>query len=185
MTVSHLRPKRSWPLFVLAAGGFVPALGLFLGAAAVTWGLVSSRPRALLAAMIGGAGALLNVAGGMAMAWRMEGTPGFAEARAVTTRRDLARLVGALEEYRVANGRYPGKLEVFTELPLSLKLVNIHDNSSGVFRMPHTYQYRLASDGRTYVLSAVGRDGVPGTADDILPSLPDSADRRSGSRPTD
>ena len=39
---------------MLAAGGFIPALGLVLGAAAATWGLVSSRPRALLAAMIEG-----------------------------------------------------------------------------------------------------------------------------------
>jgi hypothetical protein len=90
-------PKRSWPLFVLAAAGFIPAFGLFFGAAALTWGLVSSRPRAMLAGMIGGAGALLNLAGGAIVIWRMQDTPAFAEANAASARRDLARLVGALE----------------------------------------------------------------------------------------
>ena len=167
---------------MLAASGFLPALGLFLGAAAATWGLISSRPRAMLAATIGGAGALLNLAGGVAMVWRMERTPRFAAARTLTTGRDLARLVGALEEYRGANGRYPLRLEVFGELPLSLKLVNIHDNSSTVFGVPHTYQYRLAPDGRTYALFGVGTDRKPGTADDVFPALPDSVARRSGYR---
>jgi hypothetical protein len=71
---------------------------------------------------------------------------------------------------------------VFTELPLSLKLVNIQDNSAGVFRMPQSYQYRLAPGGRTYVLFAVGSDGRPGTPDDVFPVLPDSVARRSGYR---
>ncbi|MEP6688751.1 MAG: hypothetical protein ABJC36_10415 [Gemmatimonadales bacterium] len=185
MTAPQPHSKRSWPLFVLAGGGFIPALGLFLGAAAVSWGLVSSRPRAMLAAMIGAAGALLNLAGGMLIVWRMEGTPAFTAASSVSASRDLARLVGVLEEYRGANGRYPARLEVFAELPLVLKLVNIQDNSSGVFRRPHNYQYRVAPDGRTYALSAVGGDGKPGTADDIFPSLPDSVARRSGYRAAD
>lgn len=184
MSDSSARPRRSWPLFVLAGGGFIPAVGLFLGAAAVTWGLVSSRPRAMLAALIGGAGALLNMAGGMVIVWRMQGTPVIAAANADVARRDLARLVGALEQYHVTNARYPRGLQVFTELPLSLKLVNIQDNSAGALRiMPHPYQYRLAPDGRTYVLFAVGADGKPGTDDDVVPALADSVARRTGYRP--
>jgi hypothetical protein len=184
MPNTSARPKRSWPLFALAASGFIPALGLFLGAAALTWGLVSSRPRAMLAALIGGAGALLNMAGGMVIVWRMQGTPVIVAANAATARRDLGRLVGALEQYHVTNARYPRELRVFTELPLSLKLVNIQDHSAGGFRiMPHPYQYRLAPDGRTYVLFAVGADGKPGTDDDVVPVLADSAARRSGYRP--
>jgi hypothetical protein len=184
MTDPRPRVKRSWPLFVLAAGAFIPALGLFLGAAAVTWGLVSSRPRAMLAVVIGGAGALLNLIGGVVAVWRMQREPWFAAANADGASRDLARLVGALEEYRAGNGRYPHGLQVFTELPLSLKLVNIQDNSAGVFRlMPHPYQYRLAPDGRSYALFAVGADGKPGTVDDVVPALADSVARRSGYRP--
>src|SRR2546429_6979440 len=56
--------KRSWPLLVLGACAFVPGFGIFFGAAAVTWGLVSDRPRAKLGVILGGAGALLNLVGG-------------------------------------------------------------------------------------------------------------------------
>jgi hypothetical protein len=176
--------KRSWPLLALAAGAFIPMLGLFLAAAAVTWGLVSSRPRALLAAAIGAAGGLLNLLGGVLFVWRMQGDPVYAATTAAMSGRDLARLVGALEQYHVTNARYPRELQVFTELPLSLKLVNIQDNSASVFRiMPRPYQYRLAPDGRTYVLFAVGADGKPGTDDDVVPALADSVARRTGYRP--
>jgi hypothetical protein len=175
--------KRSWPLVVLAAGAFIPVLGFFLAAAAVTWGLVSSRPRALLAAAIGGAGGLLNLVGGVLYIWQVQGDPVYTATTAAISGRDLVRLVGAIEEYRVANGRYPGELAVFTRFPLSLKLVNIQDNSVGAFRMPRSYQYQPASDGRSYTLFAVGPDGKPGTGDDVFPLLPDSVARRSGYRP--
>jgi hypothetical protein len=174
--------KRSWPLLALAAGGFIPALGLFLGAAALTWGLVSSRPRAMLAAAIGATGGLLNLAGGMLLVWRMQGDPAYDAANAAMSSRDLTRLVSAIEEYRGANGRYPGELAVFTRFPLSLKLVNINDNSVGTFKMPRAYQYQRASDGRTYTLFAVGPDAKPGTSDDIFPALSDSVAKRSGYR---
>ena len=175
--------KRSWPLLVLAAGAFIPALGLFLGAAAVTWGLVSSRPRAMLAAAIGGAGGLLNLVGAVLFVWRVQGDPVYTATTAAMSGRDIVRLVGALEEYRGANGRYPGELAVFTRFPLSLKLVSVRDNSVGTFTMPREYQYHRAPDGRTYTLFAVGPDGKPGTSDDIFPSLPDSVAKRSGYRP--
>ena len=175
--------KRSWPLLALAAGAFIPVLGLFLAAAAVTWGLLSSRPRALLAAVIGGAGGLLNLAGGVLYVWQVQGDPVYTATTAAISGRDLARLVGALEEYRSTNGRYPGELAVFTRLPLSLKLVNVNDNSIGAFKMPRVYQYQPAPDGRSYTLFAVGPDGKPGTGDDVFPTLPDSVARRSGYRP--
>jgi hypothetical protein len=55
------RTKRSWPLFLLAGSSFLPGFGLFFGAVAATWGLVSDRPRAMLAAGVGATGALLNL----------------------------------------------------------------------------------------------------------------------------
>ena len=51
--------KRSWPLVLLAGCSFIPGCGLLFGAAGVSWGLVSDRPRARLAVVLGAAGALL------------------------------------------------------------------------------------------------------------------------------
>lgn len=177
-----VKPKRAWPLFVLAGSSFVPGIGLFLGAAAVTWGLISDRPRAILAAAIGAGGALLNLVGGLLLVWSLGRNPAYASTGERAARRDLAKLVGALEDYRQEQDHYPARLAAFTQLPYSLRLINIQDFSAGMFRRPREYQYSLAPDGRTYTLFAVGADGESGTPDDLYPDLPDSVARRSGYR---
>src|SRR4051812_5282085 len=50
--VSMLTPKRSWPLLLLAGCSLLPGFGLLFGAAGVSWGLVSDRPRARLAVVL-------------------------------------------------------------------------------------------------------------------------------------
>src|SRR2546425_9913074 len=60
--------KRSWPLLGLGACPFVPGFGIFFGAAAVTWALLSARPRAQWGGLLGGEGALLHVGGGAVLA---------------------------------------------------------------------------------------------------------------------
>jgi len=174
--------KRAWPLFLVAGASFIPGIGVILGAAAVTWALISDRPRALVAAGLGAAGALLNMLGAGVLAWRLGSNPIYAEAGAARARRDLAKVVVALETYQQEQGRYPSSLEAFTQLPYSLRLVNIQDFSAGVFSRPREYHYDLAPDGRSYTLFAVGPDGRAGTADDLFPDLSDSLARRSGYR---
>src|ERR1051326_2435112 len=52
------RPQASWPLLVVAACSFLPGLGFFFAAGAVSWALLSSRPRRRppLALGVGGGG---------------------------------------------------------------------------------------------------------------------------------
>jgi hypothetical protein len=114
------KPKRAWPLFLLAGAAFLPGFGVLFGA--------------------------------------------------------------AIEAYHREQGRYPVRLATFTQLPYSLRLINIQDFSVGVFSRPREYRYDLAPDGRTYTLFAVGADGRPGTADDLFPELPDSVVGHSGYR---
>jgi uncharacterized RDD family membrane protein YckC len=166
--------KRSWPLLLLAACAFLPGIGLFFAAAAVTWGLVSDRPRARLAVGLGGAGGLLNLIGSVLLVWSISDNPRFAASNAASAKRDLTKLVAAIEDYRKTEGVYPPDLTVFTRLPLSLKLVNVQDFSAGVFHRPRMYQYRRSSDGRAYDVYGVGMDGKPGTGDDVRLNLPDS-----------
>jgi hypothetical protein len=136
----------------------------------------------MLAAGVGAAGALLNLLGGVLLVWHVERGPTYAAVGERSARRDLARLVGALEAYRDQRGHYPARLAAFTELPYSLQLVNIQDFSAGIFARPREYQYELAPDGQTYMLAAVGIDGEPGTSDDVYPDLPDSVAQHSGYR---
>src|SRR6266566_875006 len=67
--------KRSWPLLALGACAFLPGFGLLFAAAAVTWGLVSDRPRARWGVILGGAGALLNLVGGAVLVARFQHAP--------------------------------------------------------------------------------------------------------------
>jgi hypothetical protein len=161
--------KRSWPLLLLSCCSLIPGLGFLFGAAGVSWGLVSDRPRARLAVGLGATGALLNLVGGGLLMWHLQAQPGYAPVYAASSRADLNKLVAAIEGYRRETGAYPARLSVFAQLPYSLKLVNISDFSGGVFRRPREYQYELSPDGRRYTLYGVGADGQPGTADDVYP----------------
>jgi hypothetical protein len=162
--------KRSWPLVLLAGCSLIPGFGLLFGAAGVSWGLVSDRPRARLAVVLGATGALLNLIGGGLLLWHLQGQPAYASVNAASSRADLNKLVAAIEGYHKDTGAYPARLTVFAQLPYSLKLVNIQDFSAGVFRLPRQYQYELSPDGRGYTLYGVGADGQPGTDDDVYPA---------------
>ncbi len=77
-------------------------------------------------------------------------------------------------------------LRLLVGIPIPTHFINIYDHSQGVFfPLFRLYEYHLSSDGTTYDLFAVGPDGVPHTADDIRPDLPDSLSRRSGYRPAE
>ena len=175
--------KRSWPLLALGACAFVPGFGIFFGAAAVTWGLVSDRPRAKVGVILEGVGALLNLVGGAVLVGRFEHTPVVERSRIEMTRRDLGAVVLELERYRERTGRYPATLQQLVGQPIPLRLLNIYDQTAGIFVFPRVYEYHLAADGSSYDLFALGRDGKPGTADDVRPALPDSLLRGTGYRP--
>jgi hypothetical protein len=147
----------------VAGLAFVPVLGLFFGAGAVTWALISDRPRAKLSLVIAATGALLNVAVPMFVVLTMQHGEAFARVEAQQTREDLTKLVFALQDYRGRAGRY---------------------HAPGLLRVPRFYEYHLSADGESYDLFSVGPDGVPHTADDIRPDLPDSLRGRAGYRPT-
>lgn len=176
-------PKPKWPLFFLAWLSLVPILGFFIGSVAAGWGLVSSRPRALVAAGIGAGGALLNLVAMIALSaiTLSSNRPELAEARRIATQRGLVEVVGALEGYRRREGAYPTTLGAFTQRVDFRHPVNPIDPSGGFFP-PRLFEYHPAEDRQTYQLYSVGPDKKPGTPDDIYPELPDSLRQLSGLR---
>jgi hypothetical protein len=183
--VDPAQRKPGWPLIVLAVLSFVPGLGVCFGSAAVTWGLLTERPRARLAIGIGAAGALLQILAFVVFFGASnQSSPLFRQAFTEMARQDLAEVVAALEAFRERESAYPPSL-VELQRKLGFKrAVSILDQSAGLSLRPRLYQYRLAADGASYDLFAVGPDGEPDTADDIRPVLPDSLRARSGLRPS-
>ncbi len=175
--------KPAWPPFVLAATGFIPFIGLFTGVAAVIWGLLARRPKALWAAGLGALAVFAQFGFMVMLAGWFGQTDAFRSAQADVTRKNLLDVVVALERWHERNGAYPDRLEALIGTPLPVNLVNIYDQSAGIGHLPRTFPYSLAPDGRTYDLFAVGADGTPGTDDDIRPVLSDSLQARSGYRP--
>jgi len=98
----------------------------------------------------------------------------------LTTSRDLAKVVVALERFRDNHDRYPEGLQELVG-PIPTSLLNIYDQSDGRL-VPRLYQYRLSTDGASYDLFAIGADGRTGTSDDIRPQLGDSLRSHSGYR---
>ena len=175
---------------MLVAGcSFIPVLGLLFSAIAVPWGLVSVRRRARLGALIGLAGAVLNIAGITVATLVFERTDSYAQSEVEQAQRNLNRLVGVLEDYHTRNGRYPPNLQSLISVSVPgvgafpTHIVSIYDHARPFSFFPRPYHYSVAPDGRTYDLFSVGADGVPGTSDDIRPQLRDSIRSHSGYRP--
>jgi len=169
--------KPNWPLLTLAALSFIPGFGFLIGAAAITWALISSRSRARLALIIAATGLAGNIALGV-FVYRFAMTdPAMVEARRELVAVQLALVVEGLEAHRAQHGAYPKEL---TELTASSGIRNILDVSAGVSASRKPYQYMLMPDGEHYGVFAVGADGEPWTADDIDPKLDDSLQARTG-----
>lgn len=177
-------PGPAWPLFVIAALSFIPVLGIFFGGAAATWGLVSKRRRAMLAAMIAMAGALANMGGLVVYAVRSGGGSGGMSGLWVETAKiELTGVVMDLEKYHAREHAYPASLHALPGYGGRFQLRKLLDQSGGPLVQPHEFQYILSADGETYDLFGTGPDNTPGTADDVRPVLTDSLKAHSGYRP--
>jgi hypothetical protein len=175
--------KHAWPLLLVAGLAFVPVLGFLFGSAAVTWALVSDRPRRTLSLILGGTGAALNLAVPILMVVvSPQGRLLVQRAEIDQTRQDLTTVVTELERYHTRTGQYPPTLRVLVGYPIPSRLINIHDHSQSILRWNRTYAYLVSDDGTTYDVFAVGPDGIPYTADDIRPEIPDSLRQTVGYR---
>lgn len=161
-------PKPAWPLFLLAGLSLIPGFGFLIGSVAAGWGLVSSRPRALVAAAVGAGGALLNLVGFLVLGSSLGNNPAMREARLEITRQYLVEVAAALETYRKEQGQYPPSLIAMQQKFGFRRPVNIFDPSAGLLGFK-PFHYTLAPDGKSYDLFAVGPDGQAGTGDDLRP----------------
>lgn len=169
------RRRWGWPLVLVACGSLIPFLGFLIAPVALSWALLTDRPRRKVAIGLAAAGGALNFGGTAVLTLLGRSSGVMVAARAAGARSDLALIVDALERYHGRHGRYPRDLAALVTENFPAFHLNVYDLVPSGLRVPRLYTYRLAPDGRSYDLFSAGMDGVPYTADDIRPALPDSA----------
>jgi hypothetical protein len=166
--------------YALAALSVLPVAGVVFGAVSITWGLNTRRAHgkrlAVLAALgiaasVGSTVLLDREIGGLRLMQRLERLDTFDLMRAGIARSTLDRLVPAIEFYKVQYGNYPATLgELQRSLPRHSDLLIIDPMTVRLGSMPSPFFYQRV-DADHYYLRSVGPDGIPFTADDIVPSI--------------
>ena len=165
---------------IIAVLSFIPMIGLPFGIVACIWG---GGRRSWLLAVLGAGGILLNVVlyGSLFyFGFYQRGGPydALRSQMAVTM---LNSAVKEVEFYKLQHGHYPAALSELDTKDV-YKFPSVIDPTAmerGNGKDAHFF-YELDPAGRTYFLRSVGPDGIPFTADDILPSLSEDERKNTG-----
>lgn len=172
-----------WPGYALAIASFIPYIGPVVSSAAVFYGWTRRRSGGGRIIALGVMGGLVSTA---AFIGRFEPksaavSPSMESATAETRLR-LNDLIRAAEDFRERTGAYPESLPLLAAGGDTV--LQFLDPATGGESGPAVpFFYRLDPSGETYTLLSAGRDGRPGTEDDILPELTDEELSLTGWRP--
>lgn len=172
-----------WPGYALAIASFIPYIGPVASSAAIFYGWARRRSGGGRVIALGVLGGLVSTA---AFLGRFEPKPSAERASlksaAAETRTLLNGLVRAAEAFRERSGAYPESLPALAA-GTDTVLQFLDPLSGGESGAVVPFFYSLDPSGETYTLLSAGRDGEPGTEDDILPALTDEELSRTGWRP--
>jgi hypothetical protein len=168
--------------FVLGGLSFIPLLGVPLGIAAVIWAAATKRRGRVLLAVLG--------SGGIALTCVLYGALfyfGFAQRggiydnlRAQLAQTSLNSLVQSIEFYKLQTGHYPASLEELKEsLPKNSLVIIFDPTGVAAGQRARPFYYRRVDEAH-YYLRGLGADGIPFTADDIVPQVAPDPDSHIG-----
>jgi hypothetical protein len=173
------RPAKqlNWVPYTIGAASFIPAIGVLFGLAAIILGIAQ---RARMIIVLGASGIFFSVflyaalfsSGGVYATLRSGG--------AVYVLHDAVK---EIEAYKLQHGRYPASLSEIE--PKGKKRINNFIDpmaTHGGGTLNGRFYYQLDPSGEFYYLRSVGRDGIPFTGDDILPSLSEDERKKTGLR---
>lgn len=152
---------------------FVPALGFVIAFFAILLGILTIRRGGLEVIKWSFFGVLFNVViyGSLFYFGFVQRDGIYDDLRAQMSATNINELVRAIEFHKLQNGEYPANLDILESSLDENSLVFTHDSSHVAFTSePRKYHYELV-DPDNYYLLGVGRDGVPYTSDDIVPSI--------------
>ena len=167
------QPKPAALSFVVGGLSFIPGIGILFGLTAIIIGLSTSRQGGRKLALLGASGIAFSVVLYGSLFYF-----GFAQRGGIFDglRKQLAEstinsLVPEIELYKLQHGHYPDSLETLQEsMPKNSMELIVDPSVSPIGAPPRNFYYQLAGTDHYYLLG-LGPDGLPFTADDILPEI--------------
>lgn len=167
------RPPSIHPAaYVLAGISFIPLLGLPFGLAAIVWGLAARKKRGgKIAALIAAAGVACSVAvyGALFYFGFQQRGGVYDKLRVELAQQQLGQLVQSIEFHKLQHGQYPESLAALQQAQPKTPLFVIDPTDTRLTDTPRLFHYERVGAEHYYLRSA-GMDGVPFTADDIVPN---------------
>ena len=166
--------------YVIAGASFIPLLGIPFGLTAIVLGIVR---RTWGSVVLGASGILFSVVlyGSLFYFGFYQRGGIYDKLRAQMAVTMLNRAVKDIEFYKLQHGHYPATLSEMNTKDIN-NPVSVIDptimqrwGSKGIF-----FFYELEPDGKSYFVRSVGADGIPFTADDILPTLSEDERKNTG-----
>jgi hypothetical protein len=160
----------------LGVASFFPLLGVPLGLVAVVWGGIT-RTWWLVATGLGGILCTVVLYGSLFYFGFIQRGGVYDKLRLQLAEQSLNSTVHELEYYKLQHGHYPTTLGEITSsasgpsMPVGMDPLAIMPGNRA--RDPHFY-YEVNLAGDHYFLRSVGGDGIPFTADDVLPTIPEA-----------
>jgi len=161
---------------------FIPLIGVPFGIAAIIWGLVTGKIGGKKLALVGVAGIALTclLYGGLLYFGLVQRGGIYDELRGKLAQTSLNSLPPAIEFYKLQYGSYPETLEQLRQsLPKDSPVFIYDPTDMRIGSVGRLFFYKRV-DADHYYLRGVGPDGVPFTADDILPEISPSAANKLG-----
>jgi hypothetical protein len=168
--------------YVLAGLSFIPALGVVFGASAVTWGLVTKKKGGRRVACIGVAGIAFTVIMYAALFYFGFVQRGgvYDDLRSRLAQTTINSVVPVIEMYKLQSGHYPDSMAALKDsLPKDSPVMLFDPSTMHLGQAPSEFFYQRAGEDH-YYLRGLGPDGLPFTADDIVPQVPVPAGSKIG-----
>ena len=158
--------------FVIAGLSFIPLIGIIFGIFVIVWGLVTTKSRGKVLALVGVVGILFSIFlyGSLFYFGAVQRGGIYDELRSTLAQTTLNSAVQQVEFYKLQYGEYPESLEILKKSYPPTAMVFVNDPTDVNFTKSRNFFYEKI-DSDHYYLLGVGQDGQAFTKDDVLPKI--------------